>query len=302
MRGLRLNFGRLPQKAESNGLGFNGHSSRSQSHDLLQVSQAGLAFAPGCPAAPGAALPHTKIASYSLKVTPKQHFINWQQDPYGNCLARLVFPEKTSEFSVVVDLVAELTVSNPFDFFLEKYAEEFPFSYEPLLLRELAPYLEVTPPGPLLAELIAESKREKVRTVDYLVEVNQALQQRIKYLIRMEPGIQTPEETLTLKSGSCRDTGWLMVHLLRHLGLATRFVSGYLIQLAPDVKSLDGPSGTEQDVTDLHAWAEVYLPGGGLDRARSDVRIVRRRRTHSAGLLGRSDDRGADQRVFCGRR
>ena len=131
-----------------------------------------------------------------------------------------------------------------------------------MLLRELAPYLEVTLPGPLLAELIAESKREKVRTVDYLVEINQALQQRIKYLIRMEPGIQTPEGTLTLKSGSCRDTGWLMVHLLRHLGLATRFVSGYLIQLAPDVKALDGPSGTERDVTDLHAWVEVYLPGG----------------------------------------
>ena len=209
--------------------------------------------------------PHsdTKVSSYSLKVTPKQHFINWQQDPYGNYLARLVFPDKTDEFSVVVDLVAELTVSNPFDFFLEKYAEEFPFTYEPLVLRELGPYLEVSPPGPLLTGLISGFKRDKARTVDYLVEINQALQQRIQYLIRMEPGIQSPEETLQLKSGSCRDTAWLMVHLLRNLGLAARFVSGYLIQLAPDVKSLDGPSGTERDVTDLHAWTEVYLPGAG---------------------------------------
>jgi uncharacterized protein (DUF2126 family)/transglutaminase-like putative cysteine protease len=209
--------------------------------------------------------PHcrTTVSSYSLKVSPSEHFINWQQDPYSNRLARLVFPNKATEFSVVVDLVAELTVSNPFDFFLEKYAEEFPFTYEPSLLRELGPYLEVPPPGPLLAGLIAEFKRGKVRTVDYLVEINQTLQKRIEYLIRMEPGIQSPEETLKLKSGSCRDTAWLTVYLLRNLGLAARFVSGYLIQLATDVKSLDGPSGTERDVTDLHAWTEVYLPGAG---------------------------------------
>jgi uncharacterized protein (DUF2126 family)/transglutaminase-like putative cysteine protease len=209
--------------------------------------------------------PHcrTTISSYSLRVAPSEHFINWQQDPYSNLLARLVFPKKTAEFSVVVDLLAELTVANPFDFFLEKYAEEFPFAYEPALLRELTPYLEAPAPGPLLAGLIGEAKRERLRTVDYLVGLNQALQHRIQYLIRMEPGIQTPEQTLALGSGSCRDTGWLLVQLLRNLGLAARFVSGYLIQLAPDVKSLDGPSGTEKDVTDLHAWAEVYLPGAG---------------------------------------
>jgi uncharacterized protein (DUF2126 family)/transglutaminase-like putative cysteine protease len=209
--------------------------------------------------------PHcrTAISSYSLKVAPSEHFINWQQDPYSNRLARLVFPRKTTEFSVVVDLVAELTVTNPFDFFLEPYAEEFPFTYEHTLARELGPYLEVTPAGPRLKALICELKRPKARTVDYLVGVNQALQNRIKYLIRLEPGIQTPEETLELKSGSCRDTAWLMVNFLRHMGMAARFVSGYLIQLAPDVKSLDGPSGTEHDVTDLHAWTEVYLPGAG---------------------------------------
>jgi uncharacterized protein (DUF2126 family)/transglutaminase-like putative cysteine protease len=209
--------------------------------------------------------PHcrTTISSYSLKVTPSDHFINWQQDPYSNRLARLSFPKKTSEFAVVVDLVAELTVSNPFDFFLETYAEEYPFQYEPTLLRELGPYLEVSVPGPRLQALICDCRREKLRTVDYLVELNQSLQHRIKYLIRMEPGIQSPEETLELQSGSCRDTAWLMVHLLRNLGLAARFVSGYLIQLAPDEKSLDGPSGAERDATDLHAWAEVYLPGAG---------------------------------------
>jgi uncharacterized protein (DUF2126 family)/transglutaminase-like putative cysteine protease len=212
-----------------------------------------------CPA------PHcrTPILSYSLKVTPADHFINWQQDPYSNRLARLVFPKRTNQFSVEVDLVAELTVTNPFDFFLEKYAEEYPFRYDPILLKELGPYLETQAPGLRLQGFLRQFRREKIRTIDFLVAVNHELQQYIKYIIRMEPGIQTPEETLRLQSGSCRDTAWLMVQLLRNLGLAARFVSGYLIQLAPDVKSLDGPSGTEKDVTDLHAWAEVYLPGAG---------------------------------------
>jgi uncharacterized protein (DUF2126 family)/transglutaminase-like putative cysteine protease len=211
--------------------------------------------------------PHcrTPVTSYSLKVIPADHFVNWQQDPYSNRLARLVFPKKTKEFSVEVDLVADMTVINPFDFFVEKYAEECPFQYDPILTRELAPYLRKRRAGPKLQALIEESRKEneKIRTNDYLVELNQRIQHRVKYLIRMEPGVQRPEKTLTLQSGSCRDSAWLLVQLLRHLGLAARFVSGYLIQLAPDVKSLDGPSGTDRDFTDLHAWTEVYLPGGG---------------------------------------
>jgi uncharacterized protein (DUF2126 family)/transglutaminase-like putative cysteine protease len=211
--------------------------------------------------------PHclTPVVSYSLTVKPAEHFVNWQQDPYSNYLARLVFPGKTTEFSVEVDLVADLTVRNPFDFFLEKEAETYPFKYEGLLSRELLPYRKKLPHSPEMKQLIREvrTKKKKPRTIDYLVELNQQIHRRIKYLIRLEPGIQTPEETLILQSGSCRDSGWLLVQLLRRRGFAARFVSGYLIQLAPDVKSLDGPSGTDRDVTDLHAWAEVYLPGAG---------------------------------------
>nr|WP_313402451.1 transglutaminase family protein [Pseudomonas sp.] len=209
--------------------------------------------------------PHsrTRILSYALKVEPGQHFINWQQDPQGNYLARLVFPEKTREFKVEVDLVAEMAVFNPFDFFLEPYAERIPFAYTEGEQRELAPYLIKLPATPLFAKYLASISREPVPSIDFLVDLNQRLSTDIRYLIRMEPGVQTPEQSLELASGSCRDSAWLLVQLLRHLGLAARFVSGYLIQLTADVKSLDGPSGTEQDFTDLHAWCEVYLPGAG---------------------------------------
>jgi uncharacterized protein (DUF2126 family)/transglutaminase-like putative cysteine protease len=209
--------------------------------------------------------PHcrSKVLSYSLKVEPEVHFLNWQQDPYANYQARLVFPEKTKHFKVTVDLIVEMAVYNPFDFFLEPAAEEFPFKYEPLLKQELAPYLVVDPLTPLFKAFLNSTNRKRRRTIDFLVDLNQLVHKAVAYTIRMEPGVQTPEETLTLTSGSCRDSAWMLVQLLRHCGLAARFVSGYLIQLKPDVKSLDGPSGTEVDFTDLHAWCEVYLPGAG---------------------------------------
>ncbi|MBS1209969.1 MAG: dehydrogenase [Proteobacteria bacterium] len=209
--------------------------------------------------------PHsrTRVLSYSLRVTPLEHFINWQQDPQSNYLARLVFPEKTREFRVEVDLVVEMAVLNPFDFFLEPVAMQYPFSYSAELTTELAPYLVCLPATPRFKALLDSVPREKTATIDFLVALNQRLQHDIDYLVRLEPGVQTPEETLGKASGSCRDSAWLLVQLLRHLGLAARFVSGYLIQLKPDVKALDGPSGTEVDFTDLHAWCEVYLPGAG---------------------------------------
>jgi uncharacterized protein (DUF2126 family) len=209
--------------------------------------------------------PHcrTRILSYSLKVTPAEHFVNWQQDPQSNYLARFVFPEKTEELRIEVDLVAEMAVLNPFDFFLEPYAEQFPFEYQGADKRDLAPYLVKFRGEPRFKEYLGGVDRSPQRTIDFLVALNLRLSRDISYLIRMEPGVQTPEQTLLKASGSCRDSAWLLVQLLRHLGLAARFVSGYLIQLTPDMKSLDGPSGPERDFTDLHAWCEVYLPGAG---------------------------------------
>ena len=209
--------------------------------------------------------PHSRshVLSYSLNIEPAKHFINWQQDPFANYQARLMFPEAVREFKVTVDLVVEMAVFNPFDFFLEPDAEEFPFAYNENQQRELAPYLVTQPAGPLLTRYLEQTDRTPKRTIDFLVGLNQRLQSDIQYSIRMEPGVQTPEDTLRLACGSCRDTGWLLVQLFRHLGLAARFVSGYLIQLKADVKALDGPSGAETDFTDLHAWCEVFLPGAG---------------------------------------
>jgi len=209
--------------------------------------------------------PHcrTPISSFSLKVEPGDHFVNWQQDPFGNYLARFVFPEKVTGIKINVEVIAEMTVINPFDFFLEEEAEHYPFEYDELLKDDLGPYLDTAEKGPLLTKWLEGVKREKTPIVDFLVALNQRLQNEIEYLIRMEPGVQSCEETLEKQLGSCRDSAWLLVQILRHLGLAARFASGYLVQLTADQKSLDGPSGPESDFTDLHAWAEVFLPGAG---------------------------------------
>tara|TARA_R110000868_G_scaffold121034_3_gene321215 strand:- start:128867 stop:132196 length:3330 start_codon:yes stop_codon:yes gene_type:complete len=209
--------------------------------------------------------PHsrTPIEAYSIKIKPENHFFNWQQDPFGNYLARIVFPEKTDILSVDIEIIADLKTINPFDFFVEEAVENFPFSYSEELKKELLPYLEITEKGPLLKDWLDKIDKTPKRSIDFLIGLNSSLYNYLNYTVRMEPGVQTCEQTLGNQLGSCRDFAWLLVQTLRHLGLAARFVSGYLVQLKSDEKSLDGPSGPEEDFTDLHAWAEVYLPGAG---------------------------------------
>ena len=209
--------------------------------------------------------PHsrTKVLSHSLRVTPSLHFVNVQQDPYGNFLTRFVFPEPVTELKIEVDLIADMTVYNPFDFFVEESAETWPFDYPEELRADLSIYRQAEPAGPLVQQFLDGIDKSPKNTVTFVTELNTRLQQTISYIVRMEPGVWTPEETLGNGKGSCRDSSWLLVNVLRHLGFAARFVSGYLIQLKPDLVSLDGPAGTDHDFTDLHAWAEVYLPGAG---------------------------------------
>src|ERR1051325_1846685 len=208
--------------------------------------------------------PHarTRTESYTLDVTPEQHHVNWQHDPHGNWVARCTFPEKTREFAVTVDLTAELAPINPFDFFIEPWAANFPFVLPNQQARELGPYLETEPAGPLFKDFLAEIPRSWIGTVQLLADLNNRVQRAVNYVTRMEEGTHTPEETLGAASGSCRDSAWLMVQALRHLKLPARFVSGYLIQLKPDVAPADGRA-PEHDSADLHAWAEVFLPSAG---------------------------------------
>ncbi|MEZ4663023.1 MAG: transglutaminase family protein, partial [Caldilineaceae bacterium] len=209
--------------------------------------------------------PHcrTPIQGYSLRIRPAKHFINWQQDPFGNYQARVVFPERTRELAIEVDLVADMTPINPFDFFVDEAAAHFPFAYSAQEAKELQPYLEIDESGPRLTQWLHGVERTEKPIVDFLVGLNQQLYGDIAYTVRMDPGVQSCEETLEKALGSCRDSGWLLVQILRHLGLAARFVSGYLVQLTADQAALDGPSGPTADFTDLHAWAEVYVPGAG---------------------------------------
>ncbi len=198
--------------------------------------------------------PHSRsrILSYALEVEPASTLVHWHQDPYANYQARLLITQPTPALRITVDLVVELVPFNPFEFFLEPEAADYPFHYEPALARALAPYLSVEAPSPRVQAWLAQIDRRPRPTVEFVVMLNQQLHAHVRYIKRPEPGVQTPEQTLAQGSGSCRDSGWLLVHLLRHLGLAARFVSGYLIQIAPDSHTSPGTHGL--DATELHAW------------------------------------------------
>jgi uncharacterized protein (DUF2126 family) len=209
-----------------------------------------------------------KVETYALHVAPPGARVHWQQDPAGNHVARLAFHagQRVPYLDLLVELAVDISPVNPFDFFVDPRCEKMPFRYPEELARELAPYLDGDDPayrgGPHLDVFLAPLPREG-RTIDLVVALNAAVHARLRYVIREEAGMWTPEQSLAEGRGSCRDSAVLLVAALRSRGLAARFVSGYLVQLTDEGMIPNQPRGIGRDVVDLHAWAEVYLPGGG---------------------------------------
>src|SRR3954451_2996663 len=206
--------------------------------------------------------PHTRtpVSNYDLTVLPQPHTLHWHQDAQGNVLARVFFPDPVTLFTVTVELTAKLTDINPFDFFVEPEAATWPFSYPALLEQELAPCRAAEPVSPWLAGLLSGARLEPQPSVDLVVALNQLVRDRVSYVTRLEPGVQSPEQTVDRRTGSCRDVAWLLVQVARSLGFAARFVSGYLIQLADPARPVPGITA---DGPALPRRGEVQLPPAG---------------------------------------
>ncbi len=251
---------------------FNVDSCQYQSRHPVHVRSPCQSWAATDPASSGAALPNPG-AQLLAEGDAGRAFRELAAGSAKQLDRALRFPGEDHRVLVSRSIfIADMRVINPFDFFVEPDADKMPVLYSADQRAELASYLTPEPAGPLLTALTARrSQPNGINTVDFLVALNQRIQQMIGYLVRLEPGVQTPEETLAAESGSCRDTSWLFVQILRHLGMPARFVSGYLIQLKPDIVALDGPPAPTVDFTDLHAWVEVYIPGAGWVGLRSDL-------------------------------
>jgi uncharacterized protein (DUF2126 family)/transglutaminase-like putative cysteine protease len=208
-----------------------------------------------------------RIETYRLLIE-QEHRLRWQQDPYGNHIARVHFPADAPvrALDLLVELVLDVRPVNPFDFLLEDLAERVPFAYPDELRRELAPFLSLDDPAFARGERFAEFDAGLPRagtTVELVTALNLAVNQRVRYVIRDEAGVYTPEVCLREGRASCRDSAVLLAAVLRGRGLAARFVSGYLVQPTDEGMIPDQPRGVSRDVVDLHAWCEVYLPGAG---------------------------------------
>jgi len=209
--------------------------------------------------------PHcrTIITHYALAVEPDSHYIHWQQDPFANHVARLVFRQPADSLHFIVDLTARIQHFNPFDFFIEDNAASFPFQYDERLHKALSLYLEVTDQSPALADWVAAADTQSRSTIEFLIDENRRTHELIDYVIRHESGVMTCAEVLASGRGSCRDSSWLLMQSLRSLGIAARFVSGYLIQVQTDDNGKPAKLVQESDYSELHAWVEVFLPGAG---------------------------------------
>jgi transglutaminase-like putative cysteine protease len=207
----------------------------------------------------------TPTFDYVLALAPAEHKLKWQHDPYGNWVARVVFGAATPQLVIDVTLDAILVPHNPFDFYVADNAWNFPFAYTPEERHALQPYLQREEGGSRLLAWMERMRRRllgaPIDTIEFLVAVNHWVSEEVRYVRRDEPGILSCEQTLEAGSGSCRDSAWLLAQVLRHADIATRFVSGYLVQLGAADARL--PAGHEPDALALHAWCEAFIPGAG---------------------------------------
>lgn len=190
----------------------------------------------------------------------------WVRDAYGNLVLRCNFglsESKVLEFKTRIEV--EVAEDNPFDFILESHATAYPFSYREPDLSSLKSYLDTKAGAGAFRALdwfykVVPSPSGHSDVVQFLSELNEAIRREINYIRRDEEGIQNPDTTIDLGSGSCRDMAVLFISILRQLGFAARFCSGYLYD--PPVGE-GGEHAFNRAVGSMHAWAEVYLPGAG---------------------------------------
>ena len=199
------------------------------------------------------------IRSESLTVSPPHH-LTWEHDVFYNSLTRVHFPDKTEELKIETRYEVEQFNLNPFDFVCEIYTNELPFAYQGDDASDLVPYLQ--PQFPEDEGVVREwlkpflDSAGRAKTLDFLLNLNSAIAADFSYGRREAPGTQRPAETLALRTGSCRDFALLLMEAGRHMGLATRYVSGYLCSGADEAVP-------EEAYNSTHAWTEIYLPGAG---------------------------------------
>jgi len=196
-----------------------------------------------------------RIESSSLKITPAAS-LRWQRDAEDNSVAIATFDSNASQLLIESNVIIQQFNEAPLDFLVADYATHYPFAYRANDRVLLSPYMNVVgdPASGLLAEWVTNlwQPGERIQTYALLLRLCTHIHETLAYQLREEPGVQTAAETLSRGSGSCRDLATLFMEAARRLGLAGRFVSGYLC--VP-------PSTANFGAT--HAWAEVFLPGAG---------------------------------------
>ncbi|MDB5474414.1 MAG: Transglutaminase-like enzyme putative cysteine protease [Devosia sp.] len=198
------------------------------------------------------------LESFSLSIHPKPVSIRWIHDVFGNGIAIAEFGEGSEELKIVASMVLDHTPELTPAFEIDTRAKTFPFAYGDVDAIDLAPNLRRQYPNDSQVDAWARrflDSRGTTSTGHLLANMTHGIKESFKYLRRPDPGTQPPAKTLDTRQGTCRDFALLMIEAVRSLGLAARFVTGYLYSPARDGDHRGGGA--------THAWCQVYLPGAG---------------------------------------